>query len=134
MPTRPTTSSTSITPWYCAQQASVVLDVDGTTDDGSPQGSFITTGLYGIGSSVTVFAIPAPYYVLDYVTDAAGNKVAVAENGSYTFTLTGDTELTAHFRATGDVPESNGLVAGGEDRLPIHEVSAAAGGDKSAIR
>ena len=95
-----------ITPWYCAQQASVVLDVDGTTEDGSPQGSFITTGLYGIGSSVTVVAIPAPYYVLDYVTDAAGNRVNVSESGSYTFTLEGDTQLTAHFRPTSDGDEA----------------------------
>ena len=43
-------------------------------------------------------AIPEPYYVLDYVTDAAGNRVNVSESGSYTFTLTGDTQLTAHFR------------------------------------
>lgn len=95
-----------ITPWYCAQQASVVLDVDGTTEDGSSQGSFITTGLYGIGSSVTVVAIPAPYYVLDYVTDAAGNRVNVSESGSYTFTLEGDTQLTAHFRPTSDGDEA----------------------------
>ena len=95
-----------ITPWYCARQASVVLDVDGTTEDGSPQGSFISTGLYGIGSSVTVVAIPAPYYALDYVTDAAGNKVDVAENGTYTFTLNGDTQLTAHFRAVSDGKEA----------------------------
>ena len=95
-----------ITPWYCATQASVVLSVDGTTEDGSPQGSFVTTGLYGIGSHVTVVAIPAPYYVLDYVTDAAGNKVPVAENGSYTFTLEGDTQLTAHFRETSDGHEA----------------------------
>ena len=95
-----------ITPWYCARQASVVLDVDGTTEDGSPQGSFIATGLYGIGSSVTVVAIPAPYYALDYVTDAAGNKVNLAENGTYTFTLTGDTQLTAHFRAVSDGKEA----------------------------
>ncbi len=100
------TAQVEITPWYCAQQASVVLDVDGTTKDGSPQGSFLSTGLYGIGSSVTVVAIPAPYYVLDYVTDAAGNKVNVAENGSYTFTLAGDTRLTAHFRATSDGDEA----------------------------
>lgn len=99
-------SQVEITPWYCAQQASVVLDVDGTTEDGSPQGSFITTGLYGIGSSVTVVAIPAPYYVLDYVTDAAGNRVNVSENGSYTFTLEGDTQLTAHFRETSDGDEA----------------------------
>lgn len=95
-----------ITPWYCAQQASVVLDVDGTTEDGSPQGSFLKTGLYGIGSSVTVVAIPAPYYVLDYVTDTAGNRVNVSESGSYTFTLEGDTQLTAHFRPTSDGDEA----------------------------
>lgn len=95
-----------ITPWYCARQASVVLDVDGAAEDGSPQGSFISTGLYGIGSSVTVVAIPAPYYALDYVTDAAGNKVDVAENGTYTFTLNGDTQLTAHFRAVSDGKEA----------------------------
>ncbi len=95
-----------ITPWYCAKQASVVLNVDGTTEDGSPQGSFISTGLYGVGSNVMVFAIPAPHYVLDSVTDAAGNKVNVAENGSYTFVLTGDTQLTAHFRYTDDSNEA----------------------------
>ena len=100
------TAQVEITPWYCAQQVSVVLDVDGTTEDGSPQGSFLSTGLYGIGSSVTVVAIPAPYYVLDYVTDAAGNKVNVSENGSYTFTLMGDTQLTAHFRETSDGDEA----------------------------
>ncbi len=99
-------SQVEVTPWYCACQASVVLDVDGTTEDGSPQGSFISTGLYGVGSSVTVVAIPAPYYALDYVTDAAGNKVDVAENGTYTFTLKGDTQLTAHFRAVSDSKEA----------------------------
>ena len=118
-----------ITPWYCAQQASVVLDVDGTTEDGSPQGSFITTGLYGIGSSVTVVAIPAPYYVLDYVTDAAGNRVNVSESGSYTFTLTGDTQLTAHFRPTSDGDEAfKALQAALITALGVAIVASTAGG------
>lgn len=118
-----------ITPWYCAQQASVVLDVDGTTEDGSSQGSFITTGLYGIGSSVTVVAIPAPYYVLDYVTDAAGNRVNVSESGSYTFTLTGDTQLTAHFRPTSDGDEAfKALQAALITALGVAIVASTAGG------
>lgn len=118
-----------ITPWYCAQQASVVLDVDGTTEDGSPQGSFITTGLYGIGSSVTVVAIPAPYYVLDYVTDAAGNRVNVSESGSYTFTLEGDTQLTAHFRPTSDGDEAfKALQAALITALGVAIVASTAGG------
>lgn len=118
-----------ITPWYCAQQASVVLDVDGTTEDGSLQGSFITTGLYGIGSSVTVVAIPAPYYVLDYVTDAAGNRVNVSESGSYTFTLTGDTQLTAHFRPTSDGDEAfKALQAALITALGVAIVASTAGG------
>ena len=118
-----------ITPLYCAQQASVVLDVDGTTEDGSPQGSFITTGLYGIGSSVTVVAIPAPYYVLDYVTDAAGNRVNITESGSYTFTLTGDTQLTAHFRVTSDGDEAfKALQAALITALGVAIVASTAGG------
>lgn len=118
-----------ITLWYCAQQASVVLDVDGTTEDGSPQGSFITTGLYGIGSSVTVVAIPAPYYVLDYVTDAAGNRVNVSESGSYTFTLEGDTQLTAHFRPTSDGDEAfKALQAALITALGVAIVASTAGG------
>ena len=118
-----------ITPWYCAQQASVVLDVDGTTEDGSPQGSFLKTGLYGIGSSVTVVAIPEPYYVLDYVTDAAGNRVDVSESGSYTFTLTGDTQLTAHFRPTSDGDEAfKALQAALITALGVAIVASTAGG------
>lgn len=118
-----------ITPWYCAQQASVVLNVDGTTEDGSPQGSFLKTGLYGIGSSVTVVAIPEPYYVLDYVTDAAGNRVNVSESGSYTFTLTGDTQLTAHFRPTADGDEAfKALQAALITALGVAIVASTAGG------
>lgn len=118
-----------ITPWYCAQQASVVLDVDGTTEDGSPQGSFLKTRLYGIGSSVTVVAIPEPYYVLDYVTDAAGNRVNVSESGSYTFTLTGDTQLTAHFRPTPDGDEAfKALQAALITALGVAIVASTAGG------
>lgn len=118
-----------ITPWYCAQQASVVLDVDGTTEDGSPQGSFLKTGLYGIGSSVTVVAIPEPYYVLDYVTDAAGNRVNVSESGSYTFTLTRDTQLTAHFRPTPDGDEAfKALQAALITALGVAIVASTAGG------
>ena len=118
-----------ITPWYCAQQASVVLDVDGTMEDGSPQGSFLKTGLYGIGSSVTVVAIPEPYYVLDYVTDAAGNRVDVSESGSYTFTLTGDTQLTAHFRPTSDGDEAfKALQAALITALGVAIVASTAGG------
>lgn len=118
-----------ITPWYCAQQASVVLDIDGTTEDGSPQGSFLKTGLYGIGSSVTVVAIPEPYYVLDYVTDAAGNRVDVSESGSYTFTLTGDTQLTAHFRSASDGDEAfAALQAALITALGVAIVASTAGG------
>ena len=118
-----------ITPWYCAQQASVVLDVDGTTEEGSPQGSFLKTGLYGIGSSVTVVAIPEPYYVLDYVTDAAGNRVNVSESGSYTFTLTGDTQLTAHFRPASDGDEAfKALQAALIAALGVAIVASTAGG------
>lgn len=118
-----------ITPWYCAQQASVVLDVDGTTENGSPQGSFLKTGLYGIGSSVTVVAIPEPYYVLDYVTDAAGNRVNVSESGSYTFTLTGDTQLTAHFRPTSDGDEAfEALQAALITALGVAIIASTAGG------
>lgn len=118
-----------ITPWYCAQQASVVLDVEGTTENGSPQGSFLKTGLYGIGSSVTVVAIPEPYYVLDYVTDAAGNRVNVSESGSYTFTLTGDTQLTAHFRPTSDGDEAfEALQAALITALGVAIIASTAGG------
>lgn len=118
-----------VTPWYCAQQASVVLDVDGTTENGSPQGSFLQTGLYGIGSSVTVVAIPEPYYVLDYVTDAAGNRVNVSESGSYTFTLTGDTQLTAHFRPTSDGDEAfEALQAALVAALGVAIIASTAGG------
>ena len=43
-------------------------------------------------------AVPEPGYVFDYATDALGNTVPAASDGSYTFLLTGDTELVAHFR------------------------------------
>ncbi len=95
-----------ITPKYCAEQASVVLGVDGTDEDGNPAGQFLYSGLYGIGSRVAVVAIPAAGYVLDRVTDSYGNMVPVESDGSYSFLLTGDTQLIAHFRATDDGDEA----------------------------
>lgn len=47
-----------ITPRYCAPQANVVLSVDGVDENGQPLGQFLSTGLYGIGSRVTVVAVP----------------------------------------------------------------------------
>ena len=92
-----------ITPRYCAQQASVVLGVADTDKDGNPAGQFLFSGLYGVGSQVTVNAVPEPGYVFDYITDAAGRVVATAEcAGSYTFLLTENTQLVAHFRWTDD--------------------------------
>ena len=92
-----------ITPRYCAPQASVVLSVDGVDENGQPLGQFLSTGLYGIGSRVTVVAVPSPGYVFDYATDALGNVVFTGDDGpSYTFVLEGDVQYTAHFReATG---------------------------------
>ena len=92
-----------ITPRYCALQASVVLSVDGVDENGQPLGQFLSTGLYGIGSRVTVVAVPMPGYVFDYATDALGNVVFTGDDGpSYTFVLEGDVQYTAHFReATG---------------------------------
>ena len=91
----------TITPWYCAERASVVLSVGEATEDGAPAGQFLTTGLYGKGSRVTVNAIPAAGYVFDRIVDARGNVVSTSDDGtSYTFTLAEDTQLTAHFRAT----------------------------------
>ena len=87
-----------LTPWYSAIPASVVLSVAGTDEDGNAPGYFLTSGLYGLGSQVTVNAVPEPGYVFDYATDALGNTVPAAFDGSYTFLLTGDTELVAHFR------------------------------------
>ncbi len=95
-----------ITPKYCAEQASVVLGVDGVDENGNPAGQFLYSGLYGIGSRATVVAVPAAGYVLDRVTDAYGNEVPVGANGSYTFFVTGDVQFVAHFRATDDGDEA----------------------------
>lgn len=100
-------SQAEITPRYCACQASVVLGVADVDEDGNPAGEFLFSGLYGIGSQVTVNAVPEPGYVFDYATDAHGNVVATAEcGGSYTFRLTEDTQLVAHFRWTDDEDEA----------------------------
>ena len=98
--TKPVNESAQVevTPWYSAIPASVVLSVAGADDDGSTPGYFLTSGLYGVGQQVTVNAVPEPGYVFDYATDALGNTVPAAPDGSYTFLLTGDTELIAHFR------------------------------------
>ena len=96
-----------ITPRYCAPQASVVLSVDGVDENGQPLGQFLSTGLYGIGSRVTVVAVPMPGYVFDYATDARGNVVFTGDDGpSYTFVLEGDVQYTAHFREATDPAES----------------------------
>ena len=96
-----------ITPRYCAPQASVVLGVDGVDENGQPLGQFLSTGLYGIGSRVTVVAVPSPGYVFDYATDALGNVVFTGDDGpSYTFVLEGDVQYTAHFREANDPDES----------------------------
>ena len=96
-----------ITPRYCAPQASVVLSVDGVDENGQPLGQFLSTGLYGIGSRVTVVAVPLPGYVFDYATDALGNVVFTGDDGpSYTFVLEGDVQYTAHFREATDPDES----------------------------
>ncbi len=96
-----------ITPRYCAPQASVVLSVDGVDENGQPLGQFLSTGLYGIGSRVTVVAVPMPGYVFDYATDALGNVVFTGDDGpSYTFVLEGDVQYTAHFREATDPAES----------------------------
>ena len=96
-----------ITPRYCAPQASVVLSVDGVDENGRPLGQFLSTGLYGIGSRVTVVAVPMPGYVFDYATDALGNVVFTGDDGpSYTFVLEGDVQYTAHFREATDPDES----------------------------
>ncbi len=96
-----------ITPRYCAPQASVVLGVDGVDENGQPLGQFLSTGLYGIGSRVTVVAVPMPGYVFDYATDALGNVVFTGDDGpSYTFVLEGDVQYTAHFREATDPAES----------------------------
>lgn len=95
-----------LTPWYSAIPASVVLSVAGTDEDGNAPGYFLTSGLYGVGQQVTVNAVPEPGYVFDYATDALGNTVPAAPDGSYTFLLTGDTELVAHFRVAEDEDEA----------------------------
>ena len=96
-----------VTPRYCAPQASVVLSVDGVDENGQPLGQFLSTGLYGIGSRVTVVAVPTPGYVFDYATDALGNVVFTGDDGpSYTFVLEGDVQYTAHFREATDPAES----------------------------
>ena len=98
--TKPVNESAQVevTPWYSAIPASVVLSVAGSYEDGNTPGYFLTSGLYGVGQQVTVNAVPEPGYVFDYATDALGNTVPAAPDGSYTFLLTGDTELIAHFR------------------------------------
>ena len=95
-----------VTPKYCAEQASVVLGVDGVDEDGNPAGQFLYSGLYGIGSRATVVAIPAAGYVVDHVTDSYGNEVPIESDGSYTFLVTGDVQFIAHFRATDDGDEA----------------------------
>lgn len=96
-----------ITPRYCAPQTSIVLSVDGVDENGQPLGQFLSTGLYGIGSRVTVVAVPMPGYVFDYATDALGNVVFTGDDGpSYTFVLEGDVQYTAHFREATDPDES----------------------------
>ena len=96
-----------VTPRYCALQASVVLSVDGVDEDGEPVGQFLSSGLYGIGSRVTVVPVPAPGYVFDYATDSLGNIVFTGDDGpSYTFVLEGDVSYTAHFRIEEDPDES----------------------------
>ena len=96
-----------VTSRYCAPQASVVLSVDGVDENGQPLGQFLSTGLYGIGSRVTVVAVPSPGYVFDYATDALGNIVFTGDDGpSYTFVLEGDVQYTAHFREATDPAES----------------------------
>ena len=96
-----------VTPRYCAPQASVVLSVDGVDENGQPLGQFLSTGLYGIGSRVTVVAVPTPGYVFDYATDALGNVVFTGDDGpSYTFVLEGDVQYTAHFREANGPDES----------------------------
>ena len=96
-----------VTPRYCAPQASVVLSVDGVDENGQPLGQFLSTGLYGIGSRVTVVAVPTPGYVFDYATDTLGNVVFTGDDGpSYTFVLEGDVQYTAHFREATDPAES----------------------------
>ena len=100
-------SKIEITPRYCAPQASVVLSVDGVDENGQPLGQFLSTGLYGIGSRVTVVAVPSPGYVFDYATDALGNVVYSGDDGpSYTFVFEGDVQYTAHFREATDPDES----------------------------
>lgn len=98
--TKPVNESAQVevTPWYSAIPASVVLSVAGSDEDGNAPGYFLTSGLYGVGQQVTVNAVPEPGYVFDYATDALGNAVPAASDSSYTFLLTGDTELIAHFR------------------------------------
>lgn len=106
--TKPANESAQVelTPWYSAIPASVVLSVAGTDEDGNAPGYFLTSGLYGVGQQVTVNAVPEPGYVFDYATDALGNTVPAASDGSYTFLLTGDTELVAHFRVAQDEDEA----------------------------
>lgn len=106
--TKPVNESAQVevTPWYSAIPASVVLSVAGADDDGNTPGYFLTSGLYGVGQQVTVNAVPEPGYVFDYATDALGNTVPAASDGSYTFLLTGDTELIAHFRVAEDKDEA----------------------------
>lgn len=106
--TKPANGSAQVelTPWYSAISASVVLSVAGTDEDGNAPGYFLTSGLYGVGQQVTVNAVPEPGYVFDYATDALGNTVPAASDGSYTFLLTGDTELVAHFRVAQDEDEA----------------------------
>lgn len=115
-----------------------MLSVDGVDESGQPLGQFLSTGLYGIGSRVTVVAVPMPGYVFDYATDALGNVVFTGDDGpSYTFVLEGDVQYTAHFREATDPDESlaalkAALIAGdygcgrsryhvwlGRDRRPI---------------
>ena len=86
------------------------------------EGGIVSGGGYNLpyGSSITVTATPhLPYFEFGYWTDAEGS--IVAEDAEYTFTVTGDRYLIAHFNMTTTPfevtvsanPEEGGTVSGG---------------------
>jgi hypothetical protein len=78
-------------------------------------GSVIGAGTYNSGSSATLTATPNAGYIFDHWTNGV---TVVSTNASYTFTVTGNVTLVAHFAVGFDIltdvaPASAGSASGG---------------------
>ncbi len=61
-------------------------------------GTLLGEGIYAPNTNVNISATASPGYVFDKWTDASGNTVSI--NTNYTFSITQDTLLIAHFTST----------------------------------